>query len=95
MSDTSKTSRPISEPVGRRILTVDQIDDLAEAVIMLAREVHVLADRQFVLEEVLEQAGVDVSGVDDHQPSPACQARIDGRRDQILTNVLRAFRVAE
>ena len=95
MSDIqSQTQRLISEPVGRRILTADQIDDLAEAVIMLVREVHVVADRLLVLEEVLANNGIDVSQVDTHQPSDALQARIDAVRDNALTNVMRALRVS-
>ena len=95
MTQVQIKERPISEPVGRRILTVDQLDDLAEAVIMLAREVHVLTDRVLVLEEVLQNAGVDVSSIDEHQPSAATQKKIDHACDQILTNVMRALRVAD
>lgn len=92
MTQVLVKERPISEPVGRRILSVDQLDDVAEAVIMLAREIHVLTDRVLVLEEVLQNAGVDVSSVDEHQPSPALQTKIDARRDHILINVMRALR---
>ena len=49
--------RPISEPVNRRMLTVDQIDDLGEAILSLTREIWVLTDRVHVLEAVLESLG--------------------------------------
>ncbi|WP_297801029.1 hypothetical protein [uncultured Brevundimonas sp.] len=95
MTQVQIKERPISEPVGRRILTVDQIDDLGEAIIMLAREIHVITDRVLVLEEILQSKGIDVSGIDDHQPSAETQAKIDARCDAILTNVMRALRVGD
>ncbi len=94
MTQTVTKERLISEPVGRRMLTVDQLDDVAEAVIMLAREIHVLTDRVLVLEEVLTSAGVDVSAVDTHQPSAETQAKIDGRCEQMMVNIMRALRAA-
>lgn len=94
MTQTVAKERLISEPVGRRILSADQLDDVAEAVIMLAREVHVLTDRLLVLEEVLNNAGVDVGAVDTYQPSAETQAKIDARCEQMMVNIMRALRAA-
>ncbi|MBL0923119.1 MAG: hypothetical protein IBJ12_01450 [Sphingomonadaceae bacterium] len=51
-------------------LSADNIDDLGRALLLLANEVAVLADRQKVLEAVLAERGIDVSdAVRDYQPS--------------------------
>lgn len=90
-----KVERPISEPVGRRILTADQIDDLGEALFSLTRELHVIADRQLVLEAILADQGVDLSALEHFEPSPELKAKIDGRRDAMIRNVLRALKVVD
>ncbi len=51
-------------------LSADSIDDLGRALLLLANEVAVLADRQKVLEAVLAERGIEVSdAVRDYQPS--------------------------
>ncbi|PXA76013.1 hypothetical protein DMC25_24185 [Caulobacter sp. D4A] len=93
---TPKTfERPISEPVNRRMLTADQIDDLGEAILSLTREVWVLTDRVHVLEAVLESHGVLANAeVDNFQPGPELQAQLNAKRDAIVQNLLRSLRAA-
>jgi hypothetical protein len=88
-----KPERPISEPVGRRILSVDQLDDLGEAIIALTREVYVLTDRLVVLEAVLEKNGIAASAeIDRFVVSPELQAKLNIQRDKIIGAVLGALR---
>ncbi|MFT4254602.1 MAG: hypothetical protein QM608_19210 [Caulobacter sp.] len=93
---TPKTfDRPISEPVNRRMLTADQIDDLGEAILSLTREIWVLTDRVHVLEAVLESHGVLANAeIDAFQPGPELQAQLNAKRDAIVQNLLRALRAA-
>jgi hypothetical protein len=91
-----KRERPITEPVGRRILTDDQIDDLGEALITLTREVYVLTDRVRVLEQVLDDKGLDVhKAVDRYQVGPELQKDLDAKRDNLLNAVLKSLRAVE
>jgi hypothetical protein len=89
----STTARPISEPVGRRILTPDQLDDLGEALIALTREIYVLTDRMMVMEAVLEKHGIPASTeIDSFTVTPELQAKLNAKRDTIISTVLRALR---
>lgn len=73
-----------------------RIDNVARACITLAREVAVLTDRVMVLEAVLDGAGIAVSAaVEQHQPDPALQARIDARIAAMLAEVVAALRGAD
>lgn len=93
MTQGTRPERPISEPVGRRMLSVDQLDDLGEAIVALAREVYVVTDRLTVLEAVLESKGLSVTAeVDRFQVTPELQARLNTKRDAILKAVLAALR---
>ncbi|SDC83790.1 hypothetical protein SAMN05444678_10669 [Sphingomonas sp. YR710] len=76
----------------RRILTPDRIDDVAKAVLALARELWVLRDRQIVTEAVLATRGIDIRAeVDRFQPDPALQAGLDRERDRIIAAVAAAL----
>jgi hypothetical protein len=91
--ETMKPQRPISEPVGRRILSVDQLDDLGEAIIALTREVYVLTDRLTVLEAVLETHKIPVvEAIERFEMTPDLQAKLNTKRDAIIHAVLRAMR---
>jgi hypothetical protein len=91
--ETMKPQRPISEPVGRRILSVDQLDDLGEAIIALTREVYVLTDRLTVLEAVLEKQNIPVTdAIERFEMTPELQAKLNSKRDSIIHAVLRALR---
>lgn len=76
----------------RQILPENRIDDVAEAVIALARELWVVADRQIVTEAVLAAKGIDLSEVDRFEPDEATAAKLDRRRQQIIDNLLTALR---
>ncbi len=79
-----------------RYLSPAQLDNVGRAVITLAREVAVLADRVMVLEEVLEARGVDVrQAVETHQPSEALQNRLDEATGRIAKGVLAALTGAD
>ena len=76
----------------RQILPETCIDDVAEAVIALARELWVVADRQIVTEAVLASKGIDVAEIDRFQPYEATEARLNERREQIIGNLLVALK---
>jgi hypothetical protein len=92
MNAVSKPERPISE-IERRILTPDQIDDLAEALLSLTREVWVLTDRQYVLERVLEGAGLDIrQAVEKYSPTEAEAAELADKRKRLIGELLRTLK---
>ncbi len=92
----AKPERPITEPVGRRILTEDQIDDLGEALLTLTREVYVLTDRLRVLEQVLDDKGLDVhQAVERYAVTPDLQADLDAKRDNLLNAVMKSLRAVD
>lgn len=75
-----------------KFLGPDQVDDLARAVITLAREVWVLRDRQRVLEAVLGEKGIDVAqAVEHYQPSAELQAKLDAERKAFVQGLMQAL----
>lgn len=76
----------------RQILPEHRIDDVAEALIALARELSVVADRQIVTEAVLASKGIDVSEIDRFQPDEALEKKLLDRRQQIIDNLLVALK---
>lgn len=87
------TRKLLSEPPARQIFKPEQIDDVAEAVIALTRELWVTVDRVAVLEKVLENRGVPVQAeIDAYQPDEAFQAELDAKRDRLLNAVLVALK---
>lgn len=96
MHTPTKPERPITEPVGRRILTEDQIDDIGEALLTLTREVYVLTDRLRVLEQVLDDKGLDVHRtVERYTVGPELQADLDAKRDNLLNAVMKSLRAVD
>jgi hypothetical protein len=76
----------------RTILKPEQIDDVAQAVLAVARELWVTIDRQLVLEAVLAKRGLDVSAeVDALEPDPVLQAKLDARRAALLETITQAL----
>jgi hypothetical protein len=76
----------------RRILTVDQLDSLGEAILALTSELWIVTDRQMVLEEVLRSTGIDIAAaVDNFQPAPDFEKKLDARRDKLIATVLGAL----
>jgi hypothetical protein len=77
---------------GTKFLGPDQVDDLARAVLTLAREVWVLRDRQRVLEAVLGDKGIDVAqAVEHYQPSAELQAQLDAERKTFVQALMQAL----
>jgi hypothetical protein len=76
----------------RRILAPEQVDDLAEALLVLARELWVVRDRQIVTELVLAERGIDISAaVDRYEPSAEVQDRLDAERDRMVERLAQAL----
>jgi hypothetical protein len=72
-----------------KALLPGQIDNLGRAMIGLTREICVITDRLAVMEAVLAERGIDIAqAVDQHQPSPALQARIDAQVERIIGELL-------
>lgn len=76
----------------RQILHPDQIDDVAKAVLALARELWVTRDRMILMEGVLAECGIDIAAaIDAHVPDAALQARLDVERDRLIGAVVDAL----
>jgi hypothetical protein len=76
----------------RRILATEQVDDLAEALLALARELWVVRDRQIVTELVLAERGIDISAaIDTYEPSAEVQAWLDTERDRVVERLAQAL----
>lgn len=76
----------------RRFLGADQVDNVADAVLALTRELWVVADRQLILEAILARHGIDVAAeIDAFEPDPALQAALDTRRDRMVAAVSKAL----
>ena len=80
------------DPANRRILSVNQLDQLGEALVALTGEVWILSDRLAVLEVVLANHGIDARAeVDRLVPSPDMEKALNARRDKLITTILAAF----
>lgn len=89
MSDPGASSR--AAKLGA-VLGEAQLDDVAAAVLLLARELWVVKDRQRVLEHLLEQAGVVVPGaVADHQPEGALAEALATERERLTRALMAAL----
>ena len=87
------THKLLSEPPERQIFAPEQIDDVAEAVIALTRELWVVSDRLAVLEAVLERQGLEVKkAIDAFQPDEGFEAELARKRNQLLNAVLVALK---
>lgn len=76
----------------RTILKPEQIDDIAQAVLAVARELWVTIDRQLVLEAVLAKHGLDLTAeMDALEPDAALQAKLDARRAALLGSITQAL----
>jgi hypothetical protein len=76
----------------RRILAPEQVDDLAEALLVLARELWVVRDRQIVTELILADRGIDITAtIDAYEPSAEVQARLDAERDRMVERLAQAL----
>ncbi len=74
------------------MLRPDQIDNLGAAVLVLARELWVVKDRQRVLEALLAEHGVVPPGaVADHQPGPELADALSNERTRYLRALMTAL----
>jgi hypothetical protein len=70
----------------------EQIDDLGRAVLLLARELWVVKDRQRVLEAVLEERGIDiVAAIRDFQPSGTLAAELEAERNRFASALVQTL----
>jgi hypothetical protein len=75
-----------------RALAPEQIDDVANALLVLARELWVVKDRQRVLETLLAENGIVAPGtIADHQPGPALAAELDTERKRYTDALMTAL----
>ncbi len=89
VSDAGAASRAVG---GGGMLRPEQIDDLGNALLLLARELWVVKDRQRVLEALLEANGVVVPGaVADHQPEGALAAALSAERERFASALMQAL----
>jgi hypothetical protein len=71
------------------LLNSAQIDDVANALLVLARELWVTKDRQRVLEALLAEAGVIApTAVADHQPGEALAAALATERTRYTQAIM-------
>ena len=76
----------------RQFLGVDQLDNVADAVLALARELWAVTDRQLVLENILTRHGIEAGAeIDAYEPDAAMQSLLDARRDGLIAAVSRAL----
>jgi hypothetical protein len=69
-----------------------QLDDVANALLLLARELWVVKDRQKVLEHLLEQAGITApNAVADHQPEGRLREALDTERARYTQALVQAL----
>jgi hypothetical protein len=88
---SARNPRSFNEPEAD-YLSPDHIDNVARALLNLAREVAVLTDRTLVLEELLEKQGVVArEAIETYQPDEAFQTRSDAAMARILENVISAL----
>jgi hypothetical protein len=83
----------ISDPPPRPSLRPGQVDNVAEALLALTREVWVLTDRLTVVEALLEaKAGLTQREIDEYRPDEAVEARLKARREALLATVVAALK---
>ncbi len=90
----SAHAKLLSDPPRRRILGAERLDDVAEAVLALTREVWLLTDRLVVMEKVMAANGVDLTAqIDAYEPDEACREELEAKRTRLLGAVLAALKV--
>lgn len=79
-------------PVTGRMLRADQIDDLGRTVLLLARELWVVKDRQRVLEAILDERGIDVSAaVRDYHPAGSVADELKAERERFTAALMQSL----
>ena len=73
-------------------LQPQDINRVGDAVLTLARELWVVKDRQFVLERILDDHGIDVSdAVQQYEPDASLREQMDAERKAYLDGILKAL----
>lgn len=89
MAELSAAAAMSQAPSTGQMLGPDQIDDLGRALLVLARELWVMKDRQRVLEAVLEERGIAVAeAVRDYRPSGALAAELQAERERFARSIM-------
>jgi len=75
----------LSDPPPYQRMRPGQVDNVAEAVLALARELWVVTDRLAIVEAVLEEKGVVVADlIDSYQPDAALEAKLKTKRERLV-----------
>lgn len=75
-----------------KYLQSSQLDDVASAVLTLAKELWVTRDRQRALEAVLDARGIAVTELlRDYAPNPDAQRALDAERDAFVRGIVEAL----
>lgn len=88
-SDPGAASRSVGKD---KLLQPGQVDDVANALLVLARELWVVKDRQRVLEALLTDSGIIAPGaVADHQPGKALAGELETERGRYTRALMEAL----
>jgi len=72
-----------------RVLKIEDVDRLGQALLTLTKEVWVLRDRQRILEAALEDAGVLVgAAIESYEPSGKLKEALRQERRQLIDTIL-------
>jgi hypothetical protein len=92
MSDLSAAAKMSQTPSAGVRLGEHNIDDLGRAVLLLARELWVVKDRQLVTEALLAERGIDLGdAIRDYQPSGALAEMLAAERKALTERLLDAL----
>ena len=74
-----------AQPRRRKALKPEDIDNVGQALMTLAKELWVVKDRQMVTEAVLAKRGIDISeDVSRFQPDAALEAKLKAEREALV-----------
>jgi hypothetical protein len=72
-----------------RVLKVEDVDRVGQALLTLTMEVWVLRDRQRILEAALEKAGVlTAAAIDTYEPSDELKTSLRDERHRLIDSIL-------
>jgi hypothetical protein len=84
-----KSTDPVVGPQAEQTFFADPaIDRLVGMVFALTAEVHVMRDRLALLENALQQHGIDLAALHSAVPEGALEARIAAERSALVQHVL-------
>jgi hypothetical protein len=74
-----------AQPRRRKALKPEDIDNVGQALMTLAKELWVLKDRQMITEAVLAKRGIDISeDISTFQPDAALEAKLKAEREALV-----------